>query len=72
MNENTRKKALIVRRLMSEHYQPERHDKCKRWVWRNYINPVMPMAERTFYRYINMKLEEDHRKEDHRQLKLFE
>lgn len=72
MNENTRKKALIVRKLIAEHYQPERHDMCKLWVYRNYITPVIPMAERTFWRYVNMHLEEEQRKEDNRQLKLFE
>ena len=51
MNENTRKKALLVQDMLEKHYEPERQDRCKLWVYRNHVRRVIPMSERTFWRY---------------------
>lgn len=71
MNKNTRKKALIVQKMVQEHYQPERQDRCKLWVWRNVVVKQFPMSERTFWRYLNKDVKEEKEEEDKRQLKLF-
>lgn len=36
--------------IVQEWYEPHRHDRCKRWIYRNKVNRVMPMGERSFYR----------------------
>lgn len=72
MNENTRKKALLVQAIIAEHYEPERQDRCKLWVYRNHVRKAIPMSERTFWRYAGMKVEEEKKEPDRRQLRLFE
>ena len=75
MNENTRKKALLVQDMLEKHYEPERQDRCKLWVYRNHIRNTIPMSERTFWRYVNMDVTSTSsvtEEEDVRQLKLFE
>lgn len=71
MNENTRKKAVLVQELVRKHYEAGRQDKCLRWVYRNYVAKQIPMCERTFWRYVGMKLEPEKKNEDKNQLKLF-
>lgn len=71
MTENTRKKAMLVQQLVEKHYEPGRQDRCLRWVYRHYVNPVYPMSERTFWRYVHVKVEAPKKGEDKNQLKLF-
>jgi len=72
MNENTRKKAILVQELVKQNYEPGRQDKCLRSVYRHHVIKVYPMCERTFWRYVHLKLEPEKPKEDKNQLKLFE
>lgn len=75
MNENTRKKAQLVQDMLEKHYEPERQDRCKLWVYRNHVRRVIPMSERTFWRYVTMDVTSTGsvtEEEDVRQLKLFE
>lgn len=75
MTENTRKKMLIIEKIISENYQPGRQDRCKRWVLRNYVARVIPMSERTFYEYIRRIEASSSEKLDDRdtgQLRLFD
>lgn len=73
MNENTRKKAMLVQELVRKYYEPGRQDRCMLWVYRHYVNKIYPMSVATFYRYMNMKVEEDKKEdeEDKKQLKLW-
>ena len=52
MHRNTIRRAQMVRDIVEEHYQPERHDRCKLWVYRNMIQKVYPISVRTFRRYM--------------------
>lgn len=36
--------------IVEEWYEPHRHDRSKRWIYRNKVNRVIPMSERSFYR----------------------
>lgn len=57
-----RKKGEVLRRkhlksrdqkvweIVEEWYEPHRHDRSKRWIYRNKICRVMPMSERSFFR----------------------
>lgn len=58
IQDNTKKKAAIVKALVAEYYKPERHDRCKRWVYRHIVRKNLPMSERTFWRYLATKDEE--------------
>ena len=76
MNENTRLKAQIVRKILDTYYEPERHDRCKLWVYRHHVRHLLPMSESTFWRYVARSAEsaESERAEggeDERQLRLF-
>ena len=82
MHKSTRKKAELIQKMVADNYQPERHDRCKLWVYRNYVQKTIPMTERTFWRYMNMNTEAPQPSrnkfgtgseggEDVRQLKLF-
>lgn len=69
---STIEKAKKIQELVDQHYEPGRQDRCKLWVLRNVISKIYPMSERTFYRYVNMKTDEQKKEdEDKQQLKLF-
>lgn len=76
---STRKKNLLkrienVQRIVEENYEPGNQSKCKIQAFRNHVQHVYPMSERTFWRYVNTDLEAGKEKpeEDKRQLKLFD
>jgi hypothetical protein len=68
-------RAKLVQDMTAEHYEPGRHDRCKKWVFLHIVSKVYPMSERTFFRYLAMDIsdleEPSQRQEDKRQLKLF-
>ena len=71
MHNSTRKKAKMVQQLVEAHYEEGRQDRCKRWIYRNYVQKLMPMSERTFWRYMGMQVEENRKETDERQLRLW-
>jgi hypothetical protein len=67
-------RAKLVQELTAAHYEPGRHDRCKRWVFTHIVYKVYPMSERTFFRYLAIdtsKVDKPVKIEDKRQLKLF-
>jgi len=74
--ENLLKRIENVQRIVEENYEPGNQSKCKIQAFRNHVQHVYPMSERTFWRYMNTDLEERKKKEkaeeDKRQLKLFD
>lgn len=70
---NTLAKALKVRAIVEEHYEPGRQDRNRRWVFRNHVLKTYPMSERTFWRYMGLTRCCRHTKEveDCNQMKLF-
>lgn len=52
MFKSTLKRKEYVEMLLSEHYEPGRQDRCKRWVYVHYVYPATHISERTFYRYL--------------------
>lgn len=72
MHKHVLKRAKIIQDIVKEHYQPERQDRCKLWVFRNIIYKQYPMSERTFFNYLAIDTNTIEPKvEDKRQLKLF-
>lgn len=49
---NTINRALKVSEIVNQHFEPGRQDRCQLWVYRNYVNKVYPMSERTFWRML--------------------
>ena len=52
MHDNTAKKAELISKIIEEHYEAGRHDRCKAWIWRNVVRKTYPMSRRTFFRYL--------------------
>ena len=66
MNRSTEKRMQEVKRIVETYYEAGSLDRCKLWVFRNYVRPHMGISERTFFRYLSDR----GRREDERQLKL--
>jgi len=58
MNANTINKIKIVADLVKQYYQPERQDRCLKWCYTNVVNKLYPMSERTFWRYMDIAVNE--------------
>jgi hypothetical protein len=54
MKENYLNKVKIVADIVQQHYEPQRQDRSLIWCYRNFVNKLYPMSERTFWRYINI------------------
>lgn len=73
MSNNTLKRALLIRSLVEQYYEPGRQDRNRSWVFRNVIVKIYPISERTFWRYMSLTREKMNEQEplDGNQLKLF-
>jgi hypothetical protein len=69
---NAIQRSLDVQRLLAEHYEPGRQDRCKLQVFRNIIQPIYHISEGTFFRYLKVKEKPEGNKENDGQLKLFD
>lgn len=65
------KRAEQIQAIVREHYEPGRQDRCLKWVWRKYVEPVYGMCYVTFLKYANAELKKEPEPEDRRQMKLF-
>lgn len=52
MHANFCKKAMLVKRMVDQYYQPQSHVGCMRDIYRHKVQEVYPMSEPTFYRYM--------------------
>lgn len=57
MTTNISKRAKIVADIVKQHYEPGRQDRCFTWCYRNIVNKLYPMSERTFWRYMKIASE---------------
>ena len=69
---NVIKRAMIVQNIVAEHFEPGNQSKSKAQAYRQHINKVIPMGERTFWRYMGMNVKEEMRIAQHGQLSLFD
>ena len=65
-------KIRNVNAIVQREYEPGRHDKSYKAVWRKYVFPVYPMCYRTFLNYINTPIPHEEEKRDYRQYSLFD
>jgi hypothetical protein len=45
-----------IQELARLYYEPERRDKCYKWVWKNKVYPIYPCGYRTFLRAMKSEL----------------
>lgn len=71
--ENLLKRIEKVQRIVEANYEPGNQSKCKLQAFRNHVQEVYPMSERTFWRYMNTDLKKKEKtEEDKNQLNLFD
>ena len=74
LTENTIKKAHLIAKIVEQHYEPGRQDRCKMWVYRNVIMKIYPCSPVTYFRLLKIARENTiaiKKEIDKRQLKLF-
>jgi hypothetical protein len=53
MNQNTLKKALLIKEIVDKYYYPCHRD-CRRAIYMNYIVKIYPMSLSAFYRLLGI------------------
>ena len=46
------KRAKALQELTAQHYEPERHDRCYKWVWRKFVYPQFGICYHSYLRYL--------------------
>lgn len=64
------RRAAAIKKLAEQHYEPERHDKCWKAVWRKHINPVYGFCYVTFLRYLKAQRQEEEKHKNEQKLPL--
>lgn len=59
MKANTRKKAMIIKKIVDEHYQAHSHQGCLVDIYRKVIVKTHPMSISTFYRLMQYAIDID-------------
>ncbi|HJE88605.1 hypothetical protein [Rikenella microfusus] len=47
------KRAKALQELTARYYEPERHDRCYKWVWRKYVYPQFGICYHSYLRYLH-------------------
>lgn len=69
---NTIKKALLIKELVMQEYEPGNQSKCIAGIWRKTISKTHPMSYRTLMRYLRLaKKVSAHENNSNNQLTLF-
>lgn len=45
-------RAARIQELTRQYYEPERQDRCYKWVWRKHIRPIYGIGYRAYLRYL--------------------
>lgn len=53
------RRARIIQEMTALYYEPERHDRCYKWVWRRYINPQFGMCYHSYLRYLRVDIPQE-------------
>lgn len=67
---NVLKRVMIIQNIVAEYYEPGNQSKSKAQAYRQHINKVYPMGERTFWRYMGMDVKQEMKNAQHGQLEL--
>mgnify|MGYP003623324121 CR=1 FL=1 len=52
------RRAKAIQELTATHYEPGRHDRCRKWVWKKYIEPLYNVTYKTFLSYLRVQIPE--------------
>ncbi len=58
-NKNFLRRAAQIQQMVADYYQPENQSHSKIQAFRNVVYKVYPMSERSFWRYMNAKIEKE-------------
>lgn len=58
MNASIIRKAKLIYSIVEQHCEPGNQNKCRLQAYRKYVNPVYPMCERSFWRYMKIAKKE--------------
>lgn len=64
--------ARTIQEITQRYYEPENHQKCKKAVWRRYIQPTFGMCYDTYLKYLHATPPPDMTLPPTKQLSLFE
>lgn len=53
MHRNITERAMLVKRIVDERYQPQSHKGSMLDIYRNHVVKIYPMSQQTFYRYMH-------------------
>lgn len=59
MHDNQKKKAMLIKALVDEHYEPHSHRGSLSDIYRRIVVKIYPMSLATFYRYIEYAIRKD-------------
>lgn len=45
-------RAEIIKGITDEYYEPERHDRCYKWVWKYHIKPIFGICYHSYLKYL--------------------
>ena len=68
-NKNLIRRQQHAIRITEQYYEPGRHDRCYRWVWRKYIYEMFHIEYRTYLKWL--RAEKKRQKDRDEQLTLF-
>ena len=66
------RRALVIQEITRKYYEPERHDKCFKAVWRKHIRGMFGICYDTYIRYLKATPPQETPKPTATQLTLFE
>lgn len=53
---NYYKRAKAIQELTALYYEPERHDRCYKWVWKKHIQPLYGIGYRAYLNYLKVEI----------------
>lgn len=56
---NRLKWALLVKRIVDDHYIPESERDCMKAIWLRHVRTVYPISLHTFYRWMQIAVKHD-------------
>lgn len=59
MHRNITERAMLVKRIVDERYQPQSHKGSMLDIYRNHVVKIYPMSQQTFYRYMHYAISVD-------------
>lgn len=56
MTDSLKQRIKTVQEISRLYYEPGRHDRSYKWVWRYKVYPIIPICYRVFLNYMKIQL----------------